>query len=490
MSEEFKNMYGEYDEENSSNQKVLKTSKYNQLSDDERWGFFKSFHHGYSSYGLNDEELKKIKLEKKGYDLIENFILSNGGKECYPPYCYFTGLDHSDCLIRNSRVYTEFNNDSDLYWGGCFDSKYRNGTIYKSKNIILSCFNNLSDITKVRVDVRLRKPKKSFLDFSPSETVSLLPFHGLDHKYENIWIKKSGVGVRYGLEYKPVDFWKFIENNEYYNYNFDENEISFLKNFYQTLDKYVNETYYELVELPKLEKEKEKKSVQSKIKKVILENFDKNNNGELDILEGDNLVIDLLEKNESVIVEFDHKIIQDIVKLNQFLNMKKENLIIIFEFLKKIESKNEMDNILETFKLSIDNYQSLLIHSINMITSVKEKKLSTYYEIRTCFDNLNVFNSNWENEVSKKLTQIDSKMSQMIDLLKELTSTVRSLEITTQESFDKLSYITKSSFKNLQNSVSKELSSIRDGVGLNNLLTGINTYQLYTLNKNTKSLRS
>tara|TARA_B100001057_G_scaffold492658_1_gene585487 strand:+ start:96 stop:1568 length:1473 start_codon:yes stop_codon:yes gene_type:complete len=490
MSEEFKNMYGEYDEENSSDQKVQKTSKYNQLSDDEKWDFFKSFHHGYSDYGLSSEDLKKIKLEKKGYDILENFILSNGGKESYPPHCYFTGLDQSDCLIRDSRVYTEFSKDTSIPWGGCFDSKFRNGTIYKSKNIILTCFNNLSQITKVRVDVKLRKPKKSVFDFSPSETVSLLPFHGFGHKLERIWLKKSDNGVRYGLDYKPVDFWKFIENKEYYNYNFDGNEISFLKNLYQILDKYVNETYYELVELPKLEKEKEKKSVQSKIKKVILENFDKNNNGELDILEGDNLVIDLLEKNESIIVEFDHKIIQDIVKLNQFLIMKKENLIKIFEFLKKIETKNEMDNILETFKLSIDNYQSLLIHSINMITSVKEKKLSTYYEIRTCFDKLNVFNSNWENEVSKKLTQIDSKMSQMIDLLKELTSTVRSLEITTQESFDKLSYITKSSFKNLQNSVTKELSSVRDGIELNNLITGINTYQLYTLNKNTKSLRS
>ena len=33
------------------------------------------------------------------------------------------------------------------------------------------------------------------------------------------------------------------------------------------------------------------------------------------------------------------------------------------------------------------------------------------------------------------------------------------------------------------------LDGIKSGVGLNNLLTGIQTYQIYKINKNTKSLR-
>ena len=46
------------------------------------------------------------------------------------------------------------------------------------------------------------------------------------------------------------------------------------------------------------------------------------------------------------------------------------------------------------------------------------------------------------------------------------------------------------SLKGLNSSLSSNLKSIGSKINLNNLLTGINTYQLYTLNKNTKSLRS
>ena len=51
--------------------------------------------------------------------------------------------------------------------------------------------------------------------------------------------------------------------------------------------------------------------------------------------------------------------------------------------------------------------------------------------------------------------------------------------------------MTKKAISDLNNSsLSSNLKSIGSKLNLNNLLTGINTYQLYTLNKNTKSLRS
>ena len=143
-----------------------------------------------------------------------------------------------------------------------------------------------------------------------------------------------------------------------------------------------------------------------------------------------------------------------------------------------------MDITLEVLKLSIENYQSLLLHSINMIVSVKEKKLTSYYEIRNCFDKLNIFNSNWENEVSGKLDQIDMKLSTVISSLNDISSSIRSLEMTTRNSINNLAYVTKSSFKSLQTSVVGELKSINRGVGLNNLISAVNTYQLYKLNKN------
>jgi hypothetical protein len=63
------------------------------------------------------------------------------------------------------------------------------------------------------------------------------------------------------------------------------------------------------------------------------------------------------------------------------------------------------------------------------------------------------------------------------------------MEIKISNSVNNLTYTTKSSFQNLQSSLTTELKHIRRGVGLNNILTGIQTHQLYKINKNTKSLR-
>ena len=45
-------------------------------------------------------------------------------------------------------------------------------------------------------------------------------------------------------------------------------------------------------------------------------------------------------------------------------------------------------------------------------------------------------------------------------------------------------------FADLDTSLTRELQSIDSSLQTNNLLTGIQTYQMYKINKNTKGLRS
>lgn len=52
-----------------------------------------------------------------------------------------------------------------------------------------------------------------------------------------------------------------------------------------------------------------------------------------------------------------------------------------------------------------------------------------------------------------------------------------------------LNYTTSESFKDLKTSMVKELNEINSSLDFNVLLNGIQTYQIYKLNKNTKSLR-
>ena len=89
----------------------------------------------------------------------------------------------------------------------------------------------------------------------------------------------------------------------------------------------------------------------------------------------------------------------------------------------------------------------------------------TYYELYETFDELEVFNSNWENEMSIKLSEIDSKLDDVVSSIKEVLNSVKSMESTISNKMDQLTYVTKSSFQDLKTSVSSELKSIRSGVG-------------------------
>jgi hypothetical protein len=116
-----------------------------------------------------------------------------------------------------------------------------------------------------------------------------------------------------------------------------------------------------------------------------------------------------------------------------------------------------------------------------MITSLVDSDLTTFYEIYECFDQLGVFNSNWENEVSNKLTDIG-------DGIKDLMYSIYQMENKIVNSIDNLTYTTQESFMDLTNSVEKQLSSIDSSIKFNNLLTGIQTYQMYKINQNTKRI--
>ena len=75
------------------------------------------------------------------------------------------------------------------------------------------------------------------------------------------------------------------------------------------------------------------------------------------------------------------------------------------------------------------------------------------------------------------------KIVQLFETRKELSVTEIVNEISN------LTYVTQESFKDLSKSVSEQLKEVESTIETNNLLTLINTYQVYKINKNTKSLK-
>ncbi len=211
----------------------------------------------------------------------------------------------------------------------------------------------------------------------------------------------------------------------------------------------------------------------------ILE-LDKDGDGQVDLIDGESFN-KLLNKHQKAITEIDKNYIQKFVKISLYLKTKKKNTQLIFDSIRETRNEKELEELISLLKNQIHTYEILVFHSICMITSLIESDLITFYEIYESFDQLGVFNSNWENEVSNKLIDIG-------DGIKDLMYSIDRMEYNITSSLDSLTYTTQESFSELNHSITSQLNSIDSSINFNNLLTGIQTYQLYKINQNTKSI--
>ena len=209
----------------------------------------------------------------------------------------------------------------------------------------------------------------------------------------------------------------------------------------------------------------------------ILSELDKDGNGEVDITEGNELNL-LLKKHQKRIIEVDRNYVQQFVKVSSYLRNKKGNIQLIFNSIKDTPNQKVLNEYVDILKDEIHTYNLLLFNSLNMIVSLVEEDMITFYEIYEMFDNLNMFDSKHEKDVSQRLTNIG-------DGLENLMCEIRDMGNQISDSIGELSYVTEESNRQL----SKRLREIDSSVQTNNLLTGIQTYQMYKINKNTKGLR-
>lgn len=215
-------------------------------------------------------------------------------------------------------------------------------------------------------------------------------------------------------------------------------------------------------------------------KNKYLNDLDKDSNGEIDLVAND--FDKLLNKSQKRVLEIDKNYIHQFVKVSNFIKTKKQNTQNIFESIRDTSTQEELENRVNLLKNQIHAYELLVFHSINMIGALVSEDLITFYEIYESFDKLSMFNSNWENDVSEKLTNIGDKLD-------DLMYSIYNMEQNIISELSHLSYVTQESFEDLNKSVTSQLREVESSINTNNLLTGIQAYQLYKINKNTKGLR-
>lgn len=224
-----------------------------------------------------------------------------------------------------------------------------------------------------------------------------------------------------------------------------------------------------------LQQEKERRNELQVSQTNVLSELDKDGNGEVDVIEGNDFNT-LLKKHQKSIVEVDRTYVQQFVKVSSYLKLKKGNIQSIFNSIKDTPNQDVLNEYVEILKDDIHSYNLILFNSLNMIVSLVEDDMITFYEIHEIFDNLNMFDSKHEKDVSQKLTNIEYG-------LENLMHEIRSMGNQISDSIGELSYVTEQSNEQLSNQLSKIDSTMKVG----NLISTINTYQNYKTNRRLNS---
>tara|TARA_B110000027_G_scaffold132943_1_gene160242 strand:- start:816 stop:2084 length:1269 start_codon:yes stop_codon:yes gene_type:complete len=236
-------------------------------------------------------------------------------------------------------------------------------------------------------------------------------------------------------------------------------------------------------------KENKRIKILEKKKSSILNKFDKDNNGIIDTIEDKNEFNQLLKKHQKIVIEkgkeFNQNYTHQFIKVGNYIKQKRSNLQLIFDCIKKVPNQKELNEYVKILDVEIHSYNLLLINSLILVISLIENDQITFYDIYERFDKLNIFNSNWENEVNNKLSELNRGIDELNQNLKGVMYEIRDMSDRIVNSIDDLSYITEESTRMLDNRLGEIDSTLKFG----NLISTINTYQNYKINKNTKSLR-
>ena len=154
-----------------------------------------------------------------------------------------------------------------------------------------------------------------------------------------------------------------------------------------------------------------------------------------------------IEKNQKKISSIKFELIKDLVKVERYLKSKFQNIETLYQRINKniLLNENEKElygptlesrftlskEIIEKNKIHLTTliedmkvYENMIILSFMMVDSLIKGHNKKYYEIYEFFDKLNIFNSNWENQVSDSLSKIEGNLQSIISEIKSLNNTI------------------------------------------------------------------
>lgn len=149
----------------------------------------------------------------------------------------------------------------------------------------------------------------------------------------------------------------------------------------------------------------------------------------------------------------------------------------------RAKAESAIKSLIEYFRREIFIYQNEVSLGFVMVYSLTNNDLVTFYEIYNTFDKQRVFDSQFQKETSKNMEELKTGINELNANIKTLISKFDNINDELTYQFSQLN----SSLVLYQSKIIDGLKSVNSKLAFNNMLTGIQTYQLYKINKNTKA---
>ena len=146
----------------------------------------------------------------------------------------------------------------------------------------------------------------------------------------------------------------------------------------------------------------------------------------------------------------------------------------------------DIEKITKSHNKFISLNSTIIFGLIEMIRSVIYNDRIRFYEIYEKFDKMRIFNSQYQNDVIYSLNSINQNLVDLNSKIDNLTNTIEMMGDQILSSINELKF----EVSYLNDNISGQLQSISSKLDVNNLLNMVQTYQLWRINSNTKSLKS
>jgi hypothetical protein len=120
----------------------------------------------------------------------------------------------------------------------------------------------------------------------------------------------------------------------------------------------------------------------------------------------------------------------------------------------------------------------LLLLSINMIVALKNNKMILFFKIYETFDQIGIFDSNWEKSLINKMDELNLSIKDLINELKQM-------EMRLNQRIEDLGYEIQRNIDEMRENVIDEISNLNDG-SASSILSLINTFQLIGISNKLK----